>query len=246
MNTVTIVAYNRPTYTMESIRALAETICHYGKNFFDLLIFSIDPGNRDVFTLCEAAGKILAEEGIIDCKIYRNVQKFGVAGNPQIALQRAFEEHGSDFNLAIEDDASLKPDAVRLAAWFKENYGGPLSEYMLMAMCNHNPGGLTDPRLVNNPAIISEATFITSPFAWCCSKHQWPFFKYVWNKKQKPPNGWDWSMSYHMRLCHKLTLHPMLSRCQNIGREGGANETPETFDKTQLNIVYSDGSYDGE
>jgi hypothetical protein len=48
-----------------------------------------------------------------------------------------------------------------------------------------------------------------------------------------------------MRLARSRALHPVLSRCKNIGREGGVNETSDTFDKTQTNLAYSDGEYCG-
>lgn len=248
MKTVTLVAHNRPGYTAEVIGALTEALLKPSDSVFDKLIISIDPGNSAVTAICEKAAEILAESGIIEGVVYQNVQKFGVAGNAYIALQRAFEEHGSDFNLYIEDDALLMPDAAVTADWFYKCHGGPFSDYTLFGLCNHrdygrgqNKGGIKD-----DPSYMVESSHIPSPFAWCTTKWQWPFIKASWDRKWVPPTGWDWSLSYAMRLERRRALHPVLSRCRNIGREGGEHETPETFDQTQTGLVYSDGSFEGE
>ena len=247
VKTVTLVAHNRPGYTAQAIGALAEALLKPDDQVFDKLIFSIDPGSDEVVAICERASEMLAESGVIECAVYVNVSKFGVAGNTLVALQRAFEEHDSDFNLSIEDDALLTPDAAILANWFYETNGGPASDYALMSMCNHrdfgrghNPGDIPD-----NPEYVVEAAHISSPFAWCTTRWQWPYIKSTWNRKELPPNGWDWSLSFAMRLKRMRALHPVLSRCKNIGREDGINETPESFDRLQTGIVYSNGEYPG-
>lgn len=238
MNTITLVAYNRPSYTAKVLNALIK--CHNIWEYFDRLIISVDAGSNHVFDLCASAAEDISSMGILETHVYRNAVNVGVAGNPYLALQRAFEEHRSDFNLAIEDDALLMPDVCRLASWFQREHGGPLSQYFLMSLCNHNEykTGL--------PHEIFEATYNTAPFAYCMSKYQWHIAKAHWNAKQIPPTGWDYSMSMAMSFLRLRCLHPTLSRCKNIGREGGVHETPETFDRTQSDISYSDGSYSGD
>ena len=253
MKTVTLIAHSRPGYTAQAIGALAEALLKPDEPIFDKLIISIDPGNAEVETICNRMAEVLSTSGVIDCTVYVNAPRQSpsptdaVAENELLALSRAFEEHGSEFNLSIEDDAILTPDAALLAKWFWECHGGPASKYTLMAMCNHrdfghgeNPGGVP-----NDPSYVAEASHIAAPFAWCMSKWQWPFVRDYWNKKVVNPSGWDWSLSYAMRLDKRRTLHPVLSRCKNIGREGGVHEYPEWFDKSQGGLVYSDGMYAG-
>lgn len=247
MRTITLIAHSRPAYTANVIGALAEALLKPDAALFDLLIFSIDPGNKNVVDVCESSAEMLAKSGIIECSLYVNTEKFGIAGNTFLALQRAFEEHGSDFNMSLEDDAVVTPDAVILADWFHQVHGDPFSKYAMMSLCNHrdfgrgeNPGGIP-----NDPSYLAEAMYISSPFAWCTTRHQWPFIKSTWNHKQCVPSGWDWSLSHAMRLKRMRSLHPILSRCKNIGCYGGVNETPQTFMRTQTNLVYSDGEYLG-
>lgn len=253
MKTVTIVAGNRAMYTAHALGAVAKSLMSAGEGSFDKLIVSIDPDeegkvNADVEMVCEKSLEVITSVGLIDCHLYTNIKRMGLGGNHIVTLQRAFEEHKSDFNVMVEDDAVLKLDAIPLANWFYEEHGGPFSEYLLLSMCNHrafgrgrNPGDIPD-----DPSFLAEATHITAPFAWATSKWKWPFIKATWNRKKLPPNGWDWSLSYYMALTKQKSLHPILSRCENIGREGGSNETSASFERTQTGIVFSDGSYDGE
>jgi hypothetical protein len=255
MKTVTLIAHNRPMYTARVISALAETLLRTPDPVFDRLIISIDPGNQETIDVCDKATEILAETGVIECHLYVNKPNSptvdgtdAVALNEFTALSRAFDDHGSEFNLSIEDDAILMPDAALLAQWFYERHGGPTSDYTLFGMCNHrdfgrgeNPG-----KVPNDPSYMAESAHIPSPFAWCTSAWQWPFIKASWNCKKVPPMGWDWSLSYAMRLERRKALHPILSRCENIGRDGGVHESAQTFDATQIGLVYSDGTYDGD
>jgi hypothetical protein len=254
MRTISLVASSRPVYTAEALSGLTLallTLAESGRRGFDKLIMSIDVdsfGNVEPGTekLCEKAAEIISNEGLAECFIYVNQSREGVGGNHHAALSRAFEEHESDFNVLIEDDAKLTLDSLHFANWFQERHGGPLSDYVLASLCNHrgfghgqNPGEIPD-----DPSFVVESPFITAPFAWALSKHQWPFVKATWCTKFLGPNGWDFSLSYNMRLARKKSLHPVVSRCQNIG-EIGMHETPASFAKTQKDLIISDGTYAG-
>jgi murein DD-endopeptidase MepM/ murein hydrolase activator NlpD len=250
MRTITLVTHNRPKYAAEAVIALTDAILKSESTLFDLLIFSIDPGDDDGFTeaceMCNKAGDVLSENGIIDCAMYVNDKNYGASGNTLLALNRAFDQNGSDFNLSIEEDALLTEDALLLADWFAKMHGDEASPYLLMSMCNHalfgkgkNPGGIND-----DPSYLVETPYITSPFAWCASKHAWPFLLDSWDRKVEPPNGWDFSLSFSMRLAKKKAIHPVLSRCKNIG-EVGTNTNSEVFALTQKGLKYSDGKYVG-
>lgn len=249
MRMVSLVAYNRPDYTAQAINGVANALltCNEVGRPYDLFAISIDPSPRlkVVEAICIEMASILSEGGVVDCKVYRNVVKMGVGGNHFIAQQRAYEEHGADHNVLIEDDAVVTPDALVLADWFFEKYGHPLSDYLLLGMCNHRDFGTPRANMPDHPQYLAEALHIPSPFAFAMSNHQWPFVKATWHMKKKYPVGWDWSLSMAMRMSRRKCLHPVLSRCKNIGREDGTNETPATFDQTQVGIRYSPGDYLG-
>lgn len=253
MKTVSMVVCDRPLYTAQALAGVAKSLLDLGEGEFDKLLVSIDRQqdgsiNGEVAEVCEKAMEVISKAGIVECYMYENVVKMGIGGNHIVALQRAFEEHVSDFNVMVEDDVVLTVDAIGLADWFYENYGGPTSDYLLLSLAHHrafgrgdNPGGIPD-----DPSFLVEAQYLNSPFAWAASKFQWPYIKATWNRKELPPNGWDWALSYYMGITKRKALNPVVSRCRNIGRLGGRNESPESFDATQADLLHSDGSYVGD
>ena len=253
MNTVSIVAHSRPLYTRQVISGLIGALAKLPERFFDLLIFSIDPGYPEVLDVCESGAKVLAKSDLIDCEVVVNApSRFGapidaIAANVGGALHRAFETHDSSFHVSLEDDAVLTPDSLLLARWFHEAHGGPLSDYSLFSFCNHRDYGRgQQPEIPeSDPSLVAESARITSPFAWSLTRWQWPMVAESWNSKICFPRGWDYSLSLAMRLNRQRALHPVLSRCRNVGREGGTNETASSYDETQGNLIYSDGSYAG-
>jgi hypothetical protein len=177
-----------------------------------------------------------------------NEERLGVAGNPFRAYRSVFDGLGAQFNLAIEDDAVLSPDAIELALWFYSRHGDRDSRYTFLNLCDHynyrgegrNKGGVA-----HDPALLGETACISSPFAWCFTRHQWSFIKKSWNKNSRSIRGWDWSLRFAMRMEGRVSLTPVVSRCQNIGRLDGTYETGETF-YVQQGLSYSDGSYQGD
>jgi hypothetical protein len=228
MNTITLVAKDRPEYLIECLSHLVKAILEDEHDFFDRIIICLEPGNDAVLAICQSVGELLAD-GLMNVEIYQNL---------------AFDEYQSDFNLHLEDDACVAPDALRVLRYFKEHFEGPVSRYTLFSMCNHRAFGKQE-GIPLDPSMMAESRLITSPFAWAMSKHQWPFVKDSWNKKQEPPNGWDFSLSFALCTAGRRTLHPFLSRCKNIGRLNGVHETYESFDKTQVGLEHSDGTYRG-
>ncbi len=243
MKTITFTAYNRPECTAQALQALYEALAR--APFFDKLIISIDPGNNQVEGVCETFAQFFSDVGLIDCDMHVNKVLFDASGNALVSLQRAFDMLDSDFNLHLEDDAIISPDALHMVQWFYESWGGPLSDYTLMSLCNHRDFGKGQhPDLEDDQSYMVESAFITAPFAWCASRFQWPFIKTHWNRKELPPNGWDWSLSMAMSLECRKSLHPTLSRCRNIGIVG-QNSNERIFKATQEGLKYSDGEYSG-
>lgn len=240
MKTITLVAYKRPGYTEDSLLFLSN--CR-GLEQFNRLDLFIDPGDDAVAEVCRSWIARMP----IQTEVHVNEERLGVAGNPYRAYSTVFDQLGSDFNVAIEDDALLSPDALELALWFLENHCGPEGRYQFLSLCDHyqyrGPGrNLND--LPEDPALLAETSNISAPFAWCLPKRSWPFIKRHWNKNRLSIPGWDWSIKFAMRMEGAVALTPVLSRCRNIGRFDGMHENSETF-KVQIGLNYSDGSFRG-
>jgi len=240
VKSITLVAYNRPLYTDEVLRALAS--CRLISDFDRLAIF-VDPGCADVAGLCRTWSKRMP----IAAEVFANESRLGVAGNPLKAYSYVFEQLAVDYNVAIEDDAVLSPDALELALWFHDHHGSETSRYCFFNLCDHyryRGEGRNWGNVPEDPSLIAENADLSSPFAWCLPRREWPFVKRNWNQNTRSIGGWDWSIRFAMRMEGRIALTPVLSRCRNIGRLNGTHENEETY-RAQLGLRHSDGSYRG-
>lgn len=241
MRTITLVGYKRPAYTEHCLRYVNS--CRDLEKFDRLKVF-IEPGCAAVVDVCQAwAGRMQ-----IQTEVHVNEERLGVDWNNFRAYSTVFDELGSDFNVAIEDDTQLSPDALELALWFLKNHGGAESRYQFLNLCDHyqyRGAGLNRNGLPEDPLLLAETNSLSSPFAWCLPKRAWPFIKKHWNRNRGSLQGWDWSIRFAMRIEQAVALTPVVSRCRNVGRLDGTNENAETF-RVQLGLNYSDGSHRGE
>lgn len=248
MNTITILLHRRPELFETAMSALFD--CQNIEEF-DLLIFSVDGGHANspaCAFLANKCAELLASSGFVDCKVVEHSDNLGVANHPLSALTFAFDVLGSDFNIQIEDDAVPKKDLLRLALWWKDHGQEVSPESAIFTGCNHRDFGKRKQNKIpeDDPKLLAEAYHISSPFCWATTKKEWPWIKKGWNFKTQIPFGWDWSMSMLMKINQRLAVHPVLSRCQNIGRYGGQHELPETFDATQVGLLFQESEYEGD
>jgi hypothetical protein len=240
MLSITLVAFKRPEYTSQALEAVSR--CR-GLTRFDCLFISIDPGFDAVSTVCRDWAKRLP----IPVEVTVNATALGVAGNPLRAYSRAFDEARSDFNVAIEDDAVLSPDALELALWFYDRHGAE-GRYSFLNLCDHydyRGDGKNKGAVPERPELLAETSNLSAPFAWCLPRREWAFVKANWNANSRSIPGWDWSLRFAVRMESKVALTPVLSRCRNIGRLDPTHETKETF-WVQSGLRYGDGSYTGD
>lgn len=246
MNTISMLLHGRPELLQDAVSSLIN--CDNLANFHKL-VFSIDPGHprqKEVAGAAKAVANVLEKQGIIECSVITAPHHMGLVKHPITVLSHCFNALGSELHVQLEDDAHLKSDGLRLALWFKQN-----SKYMpdalLLSMCNHRAFGKGQQKQIpeNDPSIIVESPYITSPFAWALNQVNWPTVERYWGFKRFAPTAWSFSLSMGMRMSKKVGLHPALSRCQNVGREGGVHETPDTFDNSQVGLMYQDAKYDG-
>lgn len=160
----------------------------------------------------------------------------GVADNAKAAYDLVVSL-GSTFNVAIEDDCALSPDALDLADWFHGHL--QRDKYVLMSL-----GGMSNG--AENPISIVESDQIECPWAWCFTDSAWRWMEPRWNSKKYHPTGHDWSLSFEMALCGQRSLRPELSRAFNFGKDSGVHTLPETYQEELGRCVPSDGSYRGQ
>ncbi len=144
-------------------------------------------------------------------------------------------KNGIEFNVALEDDAVLSPDALEFAEWF---YALPnRSEYVYCSL--GDPHYRTERALENEYRDVHECRSIYTS-AWCFTKFEWAWMREWWNRHLRTQVGWDWSLAYAMETHNKRSLYPLVSRAKNIGRVG-VHSYPEFFDEKIAPARGSDG-----
>lgn len=216
MKTITLVAYNRLHYLVPMIESLK-------RNNLDgyTLFIGVEPDNSSVVDYCRTLDFMPTEVTI-------NSTRLGVAWNPFATISRAFDS-GSDFNVALEEDIVLAPDAIDLANWFLSLKS---DQYFCLGFLNYK----SNPVLAN---AVEETDFFT-PLGYCVTAKIWKnWIKPAWMSDER---GWDFSVtSLLARNPSFKTLHPALARSNHIGREGGEHCTTEFHDRTFEHLALSDG-----
>jgi hypothetical protein len=243
MRTITVLLHKRPGLLGAQLEALSQ--CQ-DLDKFDLLNLSIDVGSPQTGLLTHLCNDVaVALAPVISTSVRVSNHQLGVGEHPRAALREAFESDGSQLNVSLEDDALPKPDLLRMALWYEEVAD---NEVALISFCNHRDFGRGRQTVVpeDDPSIVAESAHISSPFAWATIPQHWEWIQQNWNFKKAPPLGWDYSLSMAMRLTKRVGVHPVLSRCQNVGRLDGVHESPESFDRTQLGLRYQEEEYHGK
>lgn len=163
----------------------------------------------------------------------------GARANMFNALNSAFEA-GSDFNLHLEDDFLLAPDAVDLANWYYENFKDNPLAYMSYGMFGFNPRG-------DDYTLLEEVPFFEG-LGWCVFKEGWETcYKRSWfddtlARKYFTGYGWDWAVQGFFKEYGCKALRPLINRTQHNGRVDGTcctvahhdrHYTPLKWNKTE-------------
>lgn len=216
MKTITLVAFRRPDYTLETINSL-----RVQRNISDYHLFvAIEPGHLETYAVCRGID-------FMDRTIEVNSTVLGVNCNNLKVYERAFDA-GSMFNVAIEDDTPLAPDALRLAQWY-----ATLPERDNYWLLNLFSGS----RTYDRPLDVSEHGSFC-PWGFCMSQTG---FERIASEWMCDPRGWDWSICEAMKRKSGKALKPHLARSRNIGRTRGVYCTPEYYDACFGGNVCSDG-----
>ena len=208
MKTITITAHNRPQYLKQVLESLKQN----DLRGYDKLYCALEPGCPENVELCKKIDFIQKE-------IVVNSTKLGVRINPFNILSHVFDL-GSDFNVYLEDDSILSPDAFTLANFYQKH---PMSRTSLcMCFYNYNSDE-TKPE-----KIVVASDFVALGFA--LTRSQWKeYFQKYWNdeefrKEQKIDmggiGGWDWCIRAVMKCFHLYPYAPAFNRSMHIGREG--------------------------
>jgi len=206
MKTITLVAYNRLRYLSRTLESLRHNLLE-GYTLF----IGVEPEDEDVAAYCRQIDWIPTEVVI-------NPERYGVAWNPYHTINRAIKA-GSQFNVALEDDLYLSPDALQLANWYNERHAG---RHLCLCFCNYSS-------VYHQPlSVFQSKTFV--PLGYCFSREAWmTALAPNWMSDMR---GWDYSVQTLIdESASRYLLVPGLSRATHIGREQGSHCTIHYHDR---------------
>jgi hypothetical protein len=223
MKTITLTTYNRPEYLKETLRSLRS---NNTKGY--ILYVSQEPGNKECADLVKAIDFMPVESWV-------NPFRKGINLNAFTVLSRAFAG-GSRFNVHIEDDIVLSPDALDLANWYhdlkdKTNHAGCF-------FCGpwSNPAWPTYVHRVEPTAVAPGAGF-------CITDWQWQsFVRPTWFSDYTIE--WDKALEREAIAKNMVVLRPRLVRSTSIGAHGMSHAgTNDEFFITNPVSTYQDTKF---
>ena len=228
MKTITLPVYRRP----DRLRAALAGLKGNDLSGFTLFV-SAEPGFPEVVDLVKSID-------FVETRLVVNAERLGLNGNIRSCLYRAMDA-GSEFNVAIEEDVVLSPDAFRMARWFEGmNHE---AEYASLGFFSYNS--------IDNSGLVIETQDFRS-WGYCFTKASWEKYfvpaidhRHPIRPEVKHQDMWDfWVQFYFVRYGIK-TLHPAMSRSKHIGIGDGTNDLSE-INKYFLDTLVSDGRFHGE
>lgn len=225
MKTISLPVYRRP----DRVRRLAETLRANRPVGYTLFV-SAEPGYPEVIEAVKAIDFMPVELSV-------NAVRFGLNANIRKSLMAAMEA-GSEFNVALEDDIILAPDALKLADWFSTyKHRG---EYACLGFFAKN-SSRTSPFEV----------CITQDFrswGWCFTRSAWNDFIFpglhcepAMNPQVEFSHLWDFKLQYYLVRYGIKTMHPILSRSNHEGYEDGTNVLDAEIVRRLKNPILSEG-----
>lgn len=220
--TITIAAYNRPGL----LRLLLKSLKHQLHSLADYRLYiRIDAGGERF----ERVKQVALAVDFMDREVSYPEQNEGINMNTYKLMEWVFEEEGADWNVYLEDDLLLSPDAFDLVEWYikhsEEEEMGDIGAYCL---CRLRESG--DPEEV----YLSRALVA---WGFLMDRHQWETYaKPIWLEDE---GMWDNRLANHIRSFEGVhNVFPGLSRVTNTGRRG-AHFTVQKYDQLMQHHVYN-------
>ena len=220
---LTCTAMNRP----ELFRRMLASLMRNGTQGWRLHV-AVEPGpDQDAFaSICGA----LLPAGSYSVRI--NAMRLGVRENSRQVIAERFTE-GAPFVLSLEEDLELAPDALHLAAWYRDNHRPHWTALNLLAGACGSAGLLSWPE---EPGLIFESRCFNS-LGLGLTRADWDRLYTAWEAPSGPHQagmrgltrhwGWDWAaFGVLMRDPSLRVIQPVAARCTHLG-ETGTNCTPE-------------------
>lgn len=223
MKTITVAAYNRPQHLerlLDSLRGQLLPLDGWQ------LFVRIDVGG-DKF---DRVKKVAEAVDFVPSQVFWSNRNVGINRNTHWLMHHVFEIRKADYNVYLEDDLLLSPDAFNLVEWYiahADEVGRDAGDVGAYCLCRLRGGG--------DPAEVYLSRALVG-WGFLMSRHQWRRFgEPAWCNAEKlwgRPMMWDSSLANYIRTCGDdvYNASPALSRVTNTGRTG-EHFTPDTYDE---------------
>lgn len=230
MKTISITAYNRPRYLRQTLLGLANADCKSWQ-----LFVSIDPSDKTQEII-----ECLSEDyGFDNVTMVVNKERKNHRRNQHDAIAMAFNA-GSTFNLHLDDDLFISPDALALASFYEKRFSAAPLTCGSYGLFNYGSDATAAQRI-----IMRKGTF--TGLGWCIFRENWEkIFSPLWFDDSYARNvfsvityGWDWNIHGYFRVNGIYECFPALSRTNHAGREHGTCCSKAFYDATFPQIAIS-------
>jgi hypothetical protein len=214
--TITITAMSRPALFDQMLRSLVA--CRLD-GWHVIVAAEPAPEQDEIARLAEQ--HVPADQ----LTFIRNPTRLGVRENPKAAMVRAFAG-GSRFNLSLEEDLLLAPDALKLADWYIAH---EQPHWMCLNLLAANCGSRGNMSRPEHPTLLFESKAFNS-IGVGLSRTNWEAVGPVWSEPDTPRGngyegiyhfGWDYALLAHLvRNRHLRAVHPVAARCTHLGAVG--------------------------
>lgn len=228
MKTITFPVGYRPHYLKQFLNSLAK------QDLSDYTIICSAENHAGCIKALETCG--------IPITILRKPDSSGVRShsgardNMFNVLSYAFK-NGSTFNVHLEDDFILSPDALNLANWYYETYKNDPMKYMCYGLFSWGSKGNDYSGVIETPLFHG--------LGWCAFKENWDicYDKHWYDdalaRKYANAYGWDWAVEGYFKEFRCKGILPKISRTHHVGKIDGTCCTVDFFDKTYTDLVWN-------
>ena len=222
MKTITIAAHNRPGCLNRLINSLRGQLLPLDE--WQVFI-RIDAGGSKFELVKEVAGRV----DFAPFRVFWPNANEGINRNTYWLMHHAFESIGADYNVYLEDDLLLSPDAFNLVEWYiahADEIGQDVGDVGAYCLCRLHSDG--------DPAEVFLSRALVG-WGFVMSQHQWQRYGApAWRTAMEPSDKlmmWDNLLANHIRFCGNdvYNAFPALSRVTNTGRTG-EHFTPTKYD----------------
>lgn len=211
-----MICFNRPEYLKRSFGSIQSN----DLSGFDSIHIFVEPTeNQEMLNLLKTTKKI----SNVPVIVHYNKDRLFIDKNGFQALSYVFDNLGSSFNIHVEEDVILSPNATKLCLWYENSKFDPEKT---MCLCMHNHQEIEN---ANESKCFRHDVF--NAYGWAATKDNWNrWLKPEWFTNNYSPDkktiryGWDWSLIYHTQVAKTVTvIIPEISRSTTIGELGGIN-----------------------